>query len=160
MAETFQAHRDVVQMSVGVFLIGSALSNLVYGILADQIGRKPTIMIGLNIFCGASILCLMAPTIEILILLRGIQGIGAGAITATCFFHDSRKILFAKSNPSHWVDRDSQRDYFGYCSHIGRIYGGYGWLALHFFGGVFGLGRRCLLWKKMAPGNVENAPCS
>lgn len=85
VAEAFQANEDIVQLSIAVFLIGSAISSLVYGVLSDQIGRKPILMIGLGIFAVTSLLCIFAPSIETLIILRTCQGLGAGSISVTCF---------------------------------------------------------------------------
>lgn len=84
ISDSFQAHRDIVQLSVGFFLIGSGLANLVYGILSDQVGRKPILLLGLGIFFGASLIAMFSPNIEFLIVLRTLQGVGAGCITANC----------------------------------------------------------------------------
>lgn len=85
VAEAFQANQDIVQISVGSFLIASGFSNLIYGILSDQVGRKPILLIGMILFLLSTLLCMVAPSLEALIILRACQGLGAGAISVTCF---------------------------------------------------------------------------
>jgi MFS family permease len=55
--------------------------------MADRLGRKRTLVIGLSVFLVASLLCSLAPTVELLVAFRVLQGIGAsmlnpGAMTA------------------------------------------------------------------------------
>ena len=53
---------------------------LIGGAAADQIGRRRIFMIGITIFSIASIGCGIAPTVEILILARAVQGVGAALL--------------------------------------------------------------------------------
>ncbi len=50
------------------------------GRFADQFGRKRLFMIGMVLFSLGSLLCAIAPTIELLIFFRALQGIGAAAL--------------------------------------------------------------------------------
>lgn len=97
IAESFNAHRDSVQISVGSFLIGSALANLAYGILSDHFGRKPVLIIGLFIFLLTTALCVFSSTIEILIIMRTLQGVGSGCISVLCFTMVQEKYPFKKT---------------------------------------------------------------
>ena len=54
---------------------------LLYGKLADIFGRKPVIIAGIIIFLIGSLLCGFAVSMEMLILFRFVQGLGAGAIS-------------------------------------------------------------------------------
>jgi Bcr/CflA subfamily drug resistance transporter len=72
----------LVQWSMSIYMLGLSLSQLVYGPLSEGFGRKLAIMAGLLIFLFATGLCYFAPTIEILIFGRLIQGLGAGACAA------------------------------------------------------------------------------
>ena len=48
--------------------------------LSDIFGRKPMIMIAVAMFLGASIICALAQTINILIVGRALQGTAAGGL--------------------------------------------------------------------------------
>src|SRR6478735_2000056 len=56
---------------------------LVFGTLADQWGRRRMLIIGISIFAVASVLAALAPTGELLIFARVIQGIGGAMILPT-----------------------------------------------------------------------------
>src|SRR4051812_45118274 len=53
---------------------------LIGGAAADQIGRRKIFMIGITVFSIASVGCGFAPTVEILILARAVQGVGAALL--------------------------------------------------------------------------------
>lgn len=63
-----------------IYLLASAVTVPVYAKLADTIGRKPVILFGIGTFLLGSILCAVAWDMPSLIIFRGVQGIGAGAI--------------------------------------------------------------------------------
>src|SRR6185312_12823563 len=72
----------LAQWSMAIYMLGVALSQIIYGPLSDGIGRKKPMVIGLGIMLIGSFICLFAPTIELLITGRFIQGCGAGACAA------------------------------------------------------------------------------
>src|ERR1700761_3508514 len=53
---------------------------LIGGAAADQLGRRRIFITGISIFAAASVGCGLAPTVELLILSRAIQGIGAALL--------------------------------------------------------------------------------
>ena len=53
--------------------------------LSDMIGRRPVYMTALAIFLAASVACGFATSMPMLIVLRAVQGIGAGALTTAVF---------------------------------------------------------------------------
>ncbi|HEV7624175.1 MAG TPA: MFS transporter [Amnibacterium sp.] len=63
-----------------VYLLAQAVSVPVYAKLADTIGRKPILLVGIGLFLLGSILCGFAPSMTVLIVFRAVQGLGAGAI--------------------------------------------------------------------------------
>ncbi|MBI5161496.1 MAG: MFS transporter [Micrococcales bacterium] len=63
-----------------VYLLAQAASVPVYGKLADTVGRKPMILVGIGLFLLGSILCALAWSLPALIVFRAVQGLGAGAI--------------------------------------------------------------------------------
>jgi EmrB/QacA subfamily drug resistance transporter len=63
-----------------VYLLVQAVTVPVYSKLADTIGRKPIILIGIGLFLVGSILCGFAWSMPSLIAFRVVQGLGAGAV--------------------------------------------------------------------------------
>src|SRR5262249_24515363 len=63
-----------------VFLLTQAVSIPIYGRLADLYGRKPVFFAGTSLFLVASLLCGLASGMTAFIILRALQGAGAGAI--------------------------------------------------------------------------------
>ena len=68
-----------VQISLLVYFLSLGIGQAIYGPLSDQIGRKPPMYFGLVLFIAGSIGCALAPNIQILIVSRFFQGLGACA---------------------------------------------------------------------------------
>lgn len=69
-----------VSLIFSVYLLTSAISTPIYGKLADLFGRKNMLSIGIIIFLTGSTLCGFSQTMNMLILFRAVQGLGAGSI--------------------------------------------------------------------------------
>ncbi len=67
------------------YLLASTTMVPIYGKLSDIYGRKIVLLSGIVIFLVASMLCGIAPTMIMLVVFRGIQGLGAAALTSTAF---------------------------------------------------------------------------
>jgi len=80
IAEDLQASVSASQATLMAFFISFGVSQLVYGPASDVFGRKPPLYFGLVVFALASIGCAMSPTINWLIAMRFVQGIGAAAV--------------------------------------------------------------------------------
>ena len=63
-----------------IYLLTATISGPIYGKLSDQFGRKPLLMFGIVVFLIGSALSGLSQTMEQLIIFRGIQGLGAGAL--------------------------------------------------------------------------------
>src|SRR6478609_935340 len=63
-----------------VYLLTTAVTVPIYGKLADVLGRKPVMLLGIGLFVGGSVLCGFAWSMTGLIVFRAIQGLGAGAV--------------------------------------------------------------------------------
>ena len=90
MAADLAASAGDVQLTMSVFLFGFAGSQLVYGPLSDRFGRRRVLVWGMFIFVVASIACIFAATVEMLIGLRLIQAFGAcsGAVVGRAMVRD------------------------------------------------------------------------
>jgi EmrB/QacA subfamily drug resistance transporter len=63
-----------------VYLLTQAVSVPIYSKLADTVGRKPVILLGIGLFLLGSVLCGFAWSMPALIAFRAVQGLGAGAV--------------------------------------------------------------------------------
>ncbi len=77
IGQSFETDSGRVQLTLSVFLVGFAFSQLVYGPLSDRFGRRPVLLGGLALYAVASVLCMTVQTIEGLIAARFLQAVGA-----------------------------------------------------------------------------------
>jgi EmrB/QacA subfamily drug resistance transporter len=63
-----------------IYLLAQAVSVPVYSKLADLVGRKPMMLLGVALFVLGSLLCGLAWGMASLIAFRAVQGLGAGAV--------------------------------------------------------------------------------
>ncbi len=63
-----------------IYLLTQAVTVPLYGRFADVVGRKPVLLLGIGVFVTGSVLCGAAWSMLTLIIFRGLQGIGAGAV--------------------------------------------------------------------------------
>jgi DHA1 family bicyclomycin/chloramphenicol resistance-like MFS transporter len=73
------ASESAVQLTLTGTLIGLGLGQLVVGPLADAFGRRRPLIAGTVLHIAASLLCLVAPNVAVLGVLRTLQGVGAAA---------------------------------------------------------------------------------
>jgi drug resistance transporter, EmrB/QacA subfamily len=71
---------DLYTWVVTAYLVTSTAAIPVYGKLSDLYGRKPMLVVGICLFLVGSILSGLSQTMWQLILFRGVQGLGAGAL--------------------------------------------------------------------------------
>jgi EmrB/QacA subfamily drug resistance transporter len=62
------------------YLLATAVAVPIYGKVADMVGRKPVILLGIGLFLVGSVLCGVAWSLPTLIAARAVQGLGAGAV--------------------------------------------------------------------------------
>ena len=63
-----------------IYLLAQAVSVPIYGKVADLVGRKPVILVGIGLFVVGSLLCGLAWSMGSLVAFRLVQGLGAGAV--------------------------------------------------------------------------------
>jgi MFS transporter, DHA1 family, multidrug resistance protein len=80
IAADLQTTTAATQMTLTAFFIAFGVSQLVYGPVADMVGRKPPLYFGLGVFIAGSVGCALAPSAEWLIFFRFVQGIGAASV--------------------------------------------------------------------------------
>lgn len=65
------------QLIVPFFVIGLGIGTFFTGPLSDAFGRRPVVIVGGMIYLLGSLLCWMAPSLELLLAARALQGLGA-----------------------------------------------------------------------------------
>lgn len=78
------------EATVAGFVAGMAIGQVIYGPASDRFGRRAPILVGIAIYIAASIVCAMAPSIEVLMSARFIQALGgcAGMVVARAAVRD------------------------------------------------------------------------
>ena len=78
------------QLTISAYLVGFAIGQLLYGSASDRFGRKPVLLTGLLVYCAASFLCAFAWSVEMLMLARALQAVGAcsGIVVARAVVRD------------------------------------------------------------------------
>ncbi|MGB3272527.1 MAG: MDR family MFS transporter [Xanthobacteraceae bacterium] len=73
---------DVSQLSwvITAYLLSSTAVAPLFGTLSDIYGRRAMLVASLTLFLAGSVLCALAPNLVVLILARGLQGLGGGGI--------------------------------------------------------------------------------
>jgi len=90
LRESFAVPTATAQLTLSLSMLAIALATLVYGPLSDRYGRKPVILCGIVLTIIGSILCILAPTIELLIAARIVQAAGGavGLVVARAIVRD------------------------------------------------------------------------
>ena len=84
------ASESLTQFTMSACMIGLALGQLLWGPISDRYGRRVPLILAISGFAGTSVLCAFAPTIEVLIGIRVVQGLcgAAGMVIARAIVHD------------------------------------------------------------------------
>lgn len=81
----FQLTPSWVEASLSVNFIGFCIGLFCVGNMADSLGRRPTILLGLSTFIAGSMLCLWAPAYSYMLVGRFFQGLGIAAPSILSF---------------------------------------------------------------------------
>lgn len=76
--EEFGITPAAMQQTLSVYIAMMAITVLFAGTASDALGRRPVMLSSMLLYGGASVLAVFASTIEVLIVARAIQGVGAG----------------------------------------------------------------------------------
>lgn len=77
----FGTTQALIGLTLSIFLLGMALGQLIYGPLSDRIGRKKVLIAGMLLFSSATALCSFATTIQLFLVARFLQALGACSAT-------------------------------------------------------------------------------
>lgn len=74
----------LAQATMSICMIGLGLGQMVAGPLSDRFGRKPPLIVGVFFFAILSLVCAYAPTVELLLVARFLQGLAGSAGMVIC----------------------------------------------------------------------------
>jgi DHA1 family bicyclomycin/chloramphenicol resistance-like MFS transporter len=76
LARTFGRDISIAQMTVSLYMVGLAFSQLIMGPLSDRFGRRPVLLAGLSIMVAAGVGSIFSETLPQLIAARFFQALG------------------------------------------------------------------------------------
>ena len=79
----FHTSNSFVEWSVGLYMLGYGLGQLLFGPLSDYIGRKKVMLISALAFCIISILIALSPNIFSLNIFRFLQGFSIAGLAVS-----------------------------------------------------------------------------
>ena len=90
IAQDLLTTESTIQLTLSGTVLGLGLGQLLVGPLSDAVGRRVPLLIGTAVHVLASLLCLVAPNVELLTAARVLQGLGAsaGAVLALAIVRD------------------------------------------------------------------------
>ncbi|WJF90921.1 Bcr/CflA family multidrug efflux MFS transporter [Paraburkholderia bonniea] len=75
----FGVSSSAAQATLTSFMLGFSFGMLLYGPISDTYGRRPVLLGGIVLYALATIACMLALSIDALVLFRFVQALGAGA---------------------------------------------------------------------------------
>ncbi|HXH79256.1 multidrug effflux MFS transporter [Nocardioides sp.] len=79
--DEFAISTGELQLIVTVYMLAFAAMSIFHGPLSDSLGRRPVMLWSVGVFALGSAVCTFAPTFEVLLLGRVVQGLSAGGAT-------------------------------------------------------------------------------
>ncbi|CAM5182628.1 Bcr/CflA family efflux transporter OS=Bosea thiooxidans OX=53254 GN=SAMN05660750_03441 PE=3 SV=1 [Bosea thiooxidans] len=137
----FASNYATIQLTLTLFLVAVALTQLVIGPLSDRLGRRPCVNAGVALFVAGSILGAFAPSTHVLLVARVLEGAGAGSVFALsrAIIRDSASRDQAASQIASvtmvMVVAPMLAPWLG-----GQIETAFGWRAIFWFMTLFGVG--------------------
>ncbi len=101
LALTFGRDISIAQMTVSLYMVGIACSQIVMGPLSDRFGRRPVLLSGLALMVAASAACVFAESLPQLIAARFFQALGGatGMVVSRAIIRD----LYARERISSMI---------------------------------------------------------
>ncbi len=90
LSRDFGASTSQTQLTLSACLLGLAAGQAIAGPISDALGRRRPLLVGLTAYALASLLCVVAPSVFVLVALRFVQGTAgaAGIVIARAIVRD------------------------------------------------------------------------
>ena len=142
-----------------VYVFAFGVMQLIYGPIADRLGRRPVLLGAMAVYAVATLLCSIAQTFELLLAARCLQGASAGAAPALARAvirdlygaEQSRKVM------SYVMSA------FGFVAVAGPLIGGwlvawYGWRTSFYFCAVYAIATIAAIYAFLKESRPADAP--
>lgn len=155
VAADLQTTASAAQLTMTAMMLGAACGQLAIGPLSDRLGRRTPVLVGVAAHVVTSLLCAVAPSIQLLIALRAMQG----------FFNASAAVVAMAVIRDRLVGAEASRVMSRLMLVIGvapllaptvggLIAGAWGWRSVFVALAIFG----ALIWTFVAFGLTETLP--
>lgn len=134
IASGLKISNELTKNIISIYIVGYALGNFITGFLADALGRQKLLRLSLLAFIIISLLPIFFPRIDILLLVRFLQGLTLGAVAVL-----ARTVFSDILSPEELVRIGTlMGTMYGIGPVIGPVIGGYlqyyfGWQAGFYF---------------------------
>jgi MFS transporter, DHA1 family, multidrug resistance protein len=90
LSREWAASMTAVQLTMSALILAFGLAQMFWGPLADRLGRRPVLLMGLALYTVASLGCALSPHIQALVLWRAAQGaaLAAAVVCARAIVRD------------------------------------------------------------------------
>ncbi len=146
----FDVSAGFVGWLVTAYTLIVAAFSVPWGRIADLTGRKRVLVAGLIVFTATSAMCFFAPSMWLLIVFRGIQGIGAAMIFSTntailisAFSGRERGKILGMSVAATYVGLSAGPAVGGFLNH------NFGWRSIFILTGVIALAALVIAWRSL-----------
>lgn len=75
----FHVSLQAVSLTITSYLICQAISPIIWGSLADSLGRRPIYMASFGVYIISNIVLSFAPNYAVLLVFRGLQAVGSAS---------------------------------------------------------------------------------
>jgi MFS transporter, DHA1 family, multidrug resistance protein len=137
-----------MQQTLSSYLLGFAVMNLFHGALADSLGRRPVVLVGVAVFTLASVGCALSSSIGTLVLFRALQGAsaGVGMVVSRAIIRD----LYAPADAQRMMSQVTI--FFGIAPAVAPLIGGLlfewaDWHSIFWLLAVLGLALLAANWR-------------
>ncbi|MEV6906830.1 MFS transporter [Amycolatopsis sp. NPDC051071] len=77
--------RPLYAWTMTAFLVAQVVATMLVGRALSRFGGKGSYLLGFGVFAAGSVLCAVSPSMPVLLIGRGVQGLGAGLLTGLGF---------------------------------------------------------------------------
>lgn len=91
IAAQFDVSVKAASQTLSIYFLAFALGVIVWGVVADRLGRRKTMLLGLSVYAVSAAAAVVAPSFEALMIARGLSafGVAVGSVVTQTMLRDS-----------------------------------------------------------------------